>query len=120
MRADIATEARGGLWPWILQRVTAVILLFGLGIHLVVGHLFGLGHLDYNTILERVSGWFFTGVDVTLLGASLFHGLNGLRMVLLDYGFTAERRRVLDAALWLVGIAAFVYGIWALWPWISH
>lgn len=120
MRADIAAEARGGMWPWLLQRVTAVVLLFGLAVHLVVLHLFGLGELTYDSIATRVAGGFFTVVDVSLLASALFHGLNGLRMVLLDYGFTGDRRRFLDGVLWLVGLAAFVYGMWALWPWISQ
>ena len=43
-------------------------------------------------------------------------------MVLLDYGSrsaAARRRWMLTLALWLVGLRLFVYGIWALWPWVS-
>jgi ABC-type phosphate transport system permease subunit len=41
-------------------------------------------------------------------------------MVVLDWGLaTPAARRVFDAMLWLVGIAAIIYGIWALWVWVS-
>jgi succinate dehydrogenase hydrophobic membrane anchor protein len=120
MRAEAISEARGGFWPWLLQRVTAVVLIVGLGIHLVVNHLLNIGELSFESIGGRLAGGFFATVDVVLLGAALLHGLNGLRMVLLDYGFSGEWRRVLDVALWVVGITAFIFGLWALWPWIRH
>ena len=41
-------------------------------------------------------------------------------MVLLDYFFKdLARRRLLDWALFVFGVAAFAYGLWALWPWIT-
>ena len=58
--------------------------------------------------------------DVVLLVAVVFHGLNGLRMVVLDWGLAGSGgRRVFDGVLWLIGIAATIYGIWALWVWVS-
>ena len=52
--------------------------------------------------------------------AVVFHGLNGLRMVVLDWGLSnVAGRRVFDVVLWLVGITAIIYGIWALWAWVS-
>jgi len=38
----------------------------------------------------------------------------------LDWGLTRSGgRRVFDVVLWLVGSLAIVYGIWALWVWVS-
>ena len=60
-------------------------------------------------------------IDVSLLAAAIFHGLNGARMVVLDYWLkTRASRLTLTIALWLFGSAAFVYGLWALWPWIAR
>jgi succinate dehydrogenase hydrophobic anchor subunit len=58
--------------------------------------------------------------DVLLLLAVTYHALNGVRMVVLDYGFKSTgSRRALAVLLWVVGILGAVYGIWALWVWVS-
>jgi succinate dehydrogenase / fumarate reductase, cytochrome b subunit len=107
------------MWLWLLQRVSAVVLLVALITHIVATHLFNLGKLSYDNIGQRLMSGFFITIDILLLAAAVFHGLNGTRMVLLDYWFAERRRRRwLDAALLVVGVAGFAYGLWALWPWI--
>lgn len=91
-----------------------------LAIHLVFTHIIGIGNLNYESIGERLAHAGFIAVDVILLAAGVFHALNGLRMVLMDYWFTSRRHAmVLSIILWVVGIVALVYGTWALWPWMS-
>ncbi len=122
LAADVARvdSQRGGAWLWLLQRVSAVILLVGLLTHLIATHIFNIGELSYDNIAERLQSGFFITIDILLLAASVFHALNGVRMVLLDYFFSERsQRRVLDVALLLFGLAAFVFGLWALWPWIT-
>jgi succinate dehydrogenase / fumarate reductase, cytochrome b subunit len=107
------------MWLWLLQRVSAVVLLVALVSHLVATHLLNLGELSYDNIAHRLASVCFIVIDVALLAAAIFHALNGTRMVLLDYFFAQARsRRILDTLLLVVGVAAFGYGLWALWPWI--
>lgn len=108
------------MWAWLLQRITAGVLLFGLTSHLVATHVMAIGQLSDSNIALRLASSFFVVVDVSLLAAGVFHGLNGVRMVILDYGLrTRSRQRALSGTLWLIGIAVFIYGMWALWPWIG-
>jgi len=121
MRAGVIADSTGGMWAWLFQRVTAVVLIVGLLTHLVATHLFNLGHLSFLNIGDRLGSTFFVVIDVSLLAASIFHGLNGARMIVLDYWLeTRASRRALSLFLWVFGSAVFVYGMWALWPWISH
>jgi succinate dehydrogenase hydrophobic anchor subunit len=120
MRRGVIDQSRGGMWAWLFQRVTAVVLIVGLLTHLVATHLFNLGHLSFLNIGDRLGSTFFVVIDVSLLAAAVFHGLNGARMVVLDYWLqSVVARRALAIALWLFGSVTFVYGMWALWPWIS-
>ena len=120
MRAEQLDRQRGGMWLWLLQRVSAVVLLVALFTHIVATHLLNIGKLSYDNIAHRLMSGFFITIDILLLAAAVFHALNGTRTVLLDYWFAERRsRRRLDAALVVVGTAAFGYGLWALWPWIS-
>ena len=113
-------KARGGMWLWLLQRISAAVLLFGLMVHLVATHIMNIGQLSYDNIAHRLTSVFFIVVDILLLASCLFHGLNGVRMVLLDYWFEEESsRRTLSWVLFGIGIAVMGYGTWALWPWIS-
>ena len=120
MRAEAVSKHRGGMWSWLFQRITAVLLIVMLAIHLIFTHILNIGELDYDNIANRLAHAGFTAVDIILLAAGIFHALNGLRMVLMDYWFTSRQRaRVLTIVLWVVGIVAMGYGTWALWPWIG-
>ena len=120
MRPSVLDSSRGGMWGWLGQRVTAVVLIVGLLTHIVDTHLFNLGHLSYLNIGDRLGSSFFVVIDISLLAAAIFHGLNGARMVVLDYWLQSRASRLaLTIALWVFGLLTFVYGTWALWPWIS-
>jgi succinate dehydrogenase cytochrome b556 subunit len=120
VRAEVLKDSRGGMWAWLFQRITAVLLFVGLATHLGATHIFAIGDLSYDNIADRLASGFFAAMDVVLLAAVLFHALNGVRMVVLDYWFTGRGARTwLAIVLWFVGLIAFVYGMWALWPWIK-
>jgi succinate dehydrogenase / fumarate reductase cytochrome b subunit len=119
MKAQAVAQHRGGMWPWLMQRITAVLVLVTISIHLVATHLLAIDRLSYGNIAGRLAHVVMAIVDFTLLAAVTFHALNGARMVVLDYWLVGSGRRVFDAMLWVVGLAAFVYGAWALWPWVT-
>lgn len=119
MRRETIELNTGGMWLWLLQRVTAVILLLGLTAHLIATHALNIGELSYDNVGGRLASAFFVLVDFSLLAAGLFHGLNGLRMVLLDYGFSGRSQTVLSWILAALGLVAFAAGVWALWPWLT-
>jgi succinate dehydrogenase cytochrome b556 subunit len=119
-RTEALEAGRGGMWPWLGQRATAVLVFVTIMVHLVLTHYIAIGELSFDNIGDRLAGGAVLVNDLVLLVAVVFHALNGFRMVVLDWGLGSKgARRVFDLALWLVGIAATVYGIWALWVWVS-
>jgi len=120
VRAETVSTHRGGMWSWLFQRITAVLLIVCLAIHLILTHIANIGELNMENISARLANAGLTAVDIILLAAGIYHALNGLRMVLMDYWFTSRSRAFgLTIGLWVVGVVAFGYGIWALWPWIG-
>jgi len=120
LRTETLDRSRGGMWPWLGQRVTAVLVIVTIMVHLVLTHYIAIGELSFDNIGARLAGGAVLVNDIVLLVAVVYHGLNGLRMVVLDWGLSRSGgRRVFDTVLWLVGILAIVYGIWALWAWVS-
>ena len=120
MRTETLDRSRGGMWPWLGQRVTAVVIIVTIMVHLVLTHFVAIGELSYDNIGERLASGAVLVNDVLLLVAVVYHALNGVRMVALDWGLSgAGARRGFDLFLWVVGVVAIVYGIWALWVWVS-
>lgn len=120
MRTETLDRSRGGMWPWLGQRVTAVVILVTIMVHLVLTHFVAIGQLSFENIGERLASTAVLVNDVLLLLAVVYHALNGVRMVVLDWGLSGRgARRGFDALLWVAGIVAVVYGIWALWVWVS-
>jgi succinate dehydrogenase / fumarate reductase cytochrome b subunit len=118
VRSEVLDGNRGGMGPWLGQRVTAVLVIVTIIIHLVLTHFVAAGQLSYDNIGERLASGAVLVNDVVLLVAVVFHALNGVRMVVLDWGLANPgARRLFDLVLWLLGIVAVVYGVWALWVW---
>lgn len=116
----IATTKVAGSWAWFLQRLTAVLLVVLLGIHIYVDHFWHVGEdLTVSNINERLREAVFIVIDYSLLAVVLFHGLNGTRTVLFDFDRFAKRKDLIDVGLWVLGIAMMVWGIIILWPFIQ-
>ncbi|MCS7207227.1 MAG: hypothetical protein NZ951_04730 [Dehalococcoidia bacterium] len=116
-----------GFWPWLLQRVSGVALIFLVGLHIWVTHFADIGKVVagqqeelvlFHLVRLRLQSLVFLLVDGALLGLALFHGLNGLRGVLLEWRPLAPHRRWVTLGLWGVGLVAFVYGLMALWAFV--
>ena len=92
------------VWLWLFQRVTAVLLIVILGVHLWLAN-FGQASASLRAIL-----------GVTLLGLALFHGLNGVRTVIFDFNIGAQGRRFTTTVLLLLGAVSLLLGMHGLWP----
>ena len=92
MRTETLDRSRGGMWPWLGQRVTAVVIIVTIMVHLVLTHFVAIGELSYDNIGERLASTAVLVNDVLLLVAVVYHALNGVRMVVLDWGLSGTRR----------------------------
>ncbi len=84
MRTETLDRSRGGMWPWLGQRVTAAVILVTIMVHLVLTHYVAIGQLSYDNIGERLAITAVLVNDILLLLAVVYHALNGVRMVVLD------------------------------------
>lgn len=104
---------REGSWAWVLQRITAVLLLALLGAHFFVLHFIpSEAYITFAGVSARLQRVLFWVIDFGLLVIALYHGLNGVRAVALDYWPRADRS--LSLVLMLIGLAAALYGGQAL------
>ena len=66
VRARAADGSRGGMWPWLGQRVTAVLVLVTISVHLVLTHYVAIGQLSFENIGDRLGAGAVLVNDVVL------------------------------------------------------
>ncbi len=112
-----------GFLAWLLQRITAIGLVVLLPMHIVVNHLANISKVEqgvlpglvvFSDVAKRFESPAYWTIDVLLLSFALYHGLNGVRNVAVDYGLRGTAAKVFTGALFGVGAAAFAFGIIAL------
>jgi len=110
-------------WPWFLQRVTGAGLIVLLLIHVVVNHYLNISEAEkgilpglvvFSDVADRLETAGYWVIDIFLLSFVLYHGLNGIRNIALDYGARGATERVLTGVLLAIGVGAFIFGIFAL------
>lgn len=100
-----------GVVAWVLQRVTGAILILLLAVHFWLLHFKDVFEpIELAGVSLRLAKPLFLMVDVALLAAGLFHGLNGLRNVVLDLSISRSGRRWLGLTLWVVGLGFLFLG----------
>ena len=108
-----ALNRSSGTWAWLLQRFSAVLLVFLLGAHFIVLHFVpASADITFAGVAVRLKDALFIVVDFGLLILGVYHALNGTRNVLLDYWPKAAR--AINYSFVLIGIVAVVYGTQAL------
>lgn len=80
-----------GHWAWILHRVTGLGVLLFLALHIVDIFLLSLGPQIFNSLLVIYRAPVARIFDAFLLFGVLFHALNGLRIVIIDFWPGATR-----------------------------
>ena len=74
-----------GHWSWILHRVTGVGVFLFLLVHIVDTALIGWGPDLYNKAMALYRHPVFRVGEVLLAGAVLYHALNGVRIIIIDF-----------------------------------
>lgn len=94
---------------FLLQRWSAVALLFFLTLHMIVLH-YPPFHIDFNRIVERMADPVWKLIDIAFLAAVLIHALTGAYMVLTDVERFGKVKRLLAGIAIAVGMWAMYYG----------
>jgi len=80
-----------GYIAWLLHRITGIGLALYIFTHILVIHNISRGKEAFNQVMAVVQTPIFHLLEIGLLACVVFHGLNGIRVVLIDYGSAAEK-----------------------------
>ncbi|MDH6278718.1 succinate dehydrogenase / fumarate reductase cytochrome b subunit [Aurantimicrobium minutum] len=101
-----------GMWSWVLHRITGVAIFFFLLVHILDTALVRVSPEAYNAVIGTYKTPLMGLGEIGLVGAILFHALNGLRIILVDFwskGVKYQRTMFwVVIGLWVVLMAGFL------------
>lgn len=120
MQAPAGTLYRGreGMWSWVAHRVTGVLIFFFLFAHVLDTALVRVSPDSYDRIMDTYKTPLVNLMEVGLVGAVLFHALNGIRVMLIDFWAKGPRYQK-QMTYAVVGILLVVM-VPATWRMVEH
>lgn len=91
-----------GMWSWVLHRITGVLTFFFLFVHVLDTALVRVSPDTYNEVIETYKTPLVNLMEVGLVGAVLFHALNGIRVLLVD--FWSKGPKYQKHMLWTIAV----------------
>lgn len=91
-----------GMWSWVLHRITGATIFFFLFVHVLDTALVRVGPQAYNEVIETYKTPVVGLMELGLVAAVLYHGLNGIRLILID--FWSEGPRYQRLMLWVIAV----------------
>jgi succinate dehydrogenase / fumarate reductase, cytochrome b subunit len=101
-----------GMWAWVLFRISGLVLLAYLFVHIwVISQGRIGGPLELDSLLDSFDTPFLVFLDLMLVAALMYHALNGVRIVLMDLGVGIRQHK---AVFWVcMAVAAAVLSLFA-------
>ena len=93
-----------GMWSWVLHRITGATIFFFLFVHVLDTALVRVSPEAYNAIIDTYKTPIIGLMEMGLVVAVLYHALNGVRIILIDFWQNGPKYQRL--MLWIV------LGVW--------
>jgi succinate dehydrogenase / fumarate reductase membrane anchor subunit len=100
------------LWSWLFMRISGLVLVLLAVGHVLIMHVVdeGVDRVDFGFVQLRWQSVFWRTWDWMLLSLALVHGINGLRVVVMDYVRPVGARVAVNVFFYVLGFALFVLG----------
>lgn len=104
-------RGREGMWSWVAHRITGLMTFFFLIAHVLDTALVRVSPESYDKVIDTYKNPVVNLMEIGLVGAVLFHALNGLRVIAVDFWAKGARyQRLMLWAIVLVWVAVMVPG----------
>lgn len=106
MPAGTLYRGKFGMWSWVLHRITGVAIFFFLLVHVLDTSLVRLSPDAYNAVIGTYKTPLIGLAELGLIAAILFHALNGIRVILID--FWRKGAKYQNQMFWVVVAIALI------------
>jgi succinate dehydrogenase / fumarate reductase, cytochrome b subunit len=93
-----------GMWSWVLHRISGATIFFFLFVHILDAAMLRVSPQTYNGVIHDYQAPIVGLMEYGLVAAVLFHGLNGIRVILIDFWSQGPRYQRL-----MFGIVCIVF-----------
>lgn len=115
-RRDVYLGRGLGVWAFWLHRITGVLIIFYLLLHiLVISTVLG-SRANFDVTMRLLKSPIFVVLEMGLIAAILIHGLNGIRIILFDLGYGVKRQKQIFWVLMAIGVVPFLAAVAIAWP----
>jgi succinate dehydrogenase / fumarate reductase, cytochrome b subunit len=90
------------MWSWVLHRITGATIFFFLFVHVLDTALVRVSPQTYDEVIQTYKTPIVGLMELGLVAAVLYHALNGIRVILID--FWAKGIRYQRLMLWAIAI----------------
>lgn len=119
LRGEVPVYSGGsGQYAWALHRASGIGVLFFLLVHIIDISLIGLGKDLYDESVAFYAQPALIPMEILLVGAVIYHALNGIRIMTVD--FTREGYRREKASFAVVMILTVLLTLPSAWIIFSH
>ena len=105
-------RGREGMWSWVAHRITGVAVFLFLLVHVLDTALVRVSPQAYNDVIGTYKNPVMGLGEAGLVAAIVFHALNGVRVVLVDFWAKGPKYQRLMlwvvVGLWVVLMAGFL------------
>jgi succinate dehydrogenase / fumarate reductase, cytochrome b subunit len=113
------------MWSWLLHRISGLAILVFLFIHIVDISVIGFGPTTYDTSVVLFDQVIVRLLSLSLIAAVLYHSLNGLRIMAIDFWRKGARyQKALFIAVLVITILVFIPVVYFVMapaiPWFFH
>jgi succinate dehydrogenase / fumarate reductase, cytochrome b subunit len=91
-----------GMWSWVLHRISGATIFFFLFVHVLDTALVRVGPQTYDEVIGTYKTPLVGLMELGLVAAVLYHGLNGIRVMVID--FWAQGPRYQRGMLWAIAV----------------
>ncbi|MEV0849772.1 succinate dehydrogenase, cytochrome b556 subunit [Streptomyces sp. NPDC049954] len=115
MPAGTLYRGREGMWSWVAHRVTGVLIFFFLFVHVLDTSLVRVSPEAYDDVVSTYKTPVVALLEYGLVAAILFHALNGLRIIAVDFWSQGPRHQKkmfwTATVIWVVLMLGSLYSV---------
>jgi succinate dehydrogenase / fumarate reductase, cytochrome b subunit len=102
-----------GMWSWVAHRITGVLVFFFLFAHILETALLRVSPNSYDKVVDIYRNPFVNLLELGLVGAVVYHVLNGVRIMLVDFWSAGAKYHkhmlVVVLAIWVTVMVPSAY-----------
>jgi succinate dehydrogenase / fumarate reductase cytochrome b subunit len=108
------TNMKTGMWAWVGHRLTGIILVIYVFMHLAFLSTASIGDKNFEDLMKTTAQPAFVLMDFLLVCAVIYHAMNGFRVIMFDLGIGIRRQKLVFWIMMAVAAATVAVAFYVL------